>query len=139
MLAKYAGESESSESDDDRPEIASTKPQTTRAPFQPSGLAPGEDRRKLRVCKYFAKGSCHKGAACPFSHPDSLNKARETTSHSSVAEPRPAKSSASLLEMLMTKDIDRENYRILQCIEYICDREFLGAPAQYELLYQANN
>ncbi|KAJ2747552.1 hypothetical protein GGI20_000377 [Coemansia sp. BCRC 34301] len=136
MLVKYVGESESSENDDDEPEVASTKPPTIRAPFKPSGLAPGEDRRKLRVCKYFAKGTCHKGNACPFSHPASLSLARQsTTDHGSDAETRPIKGNTSLLEMLMTKDIDRENYRIFQCIEYICENNFLGTPTQYELLY----
>ncbi|KAJ2874150.1 hypothetical protein GGH93_002646 [Coemansia aciculifera] len=141
MLMQYAGESESSESDadDDGPEVVSTKPPATRAPFKPSGLAPGEDRRKLQVCKYFAKGSCHKGNACPFSHPDSLNKPRKNTAPNSATEPKPAKGGPSLLEMLMAKDIDRENYRIFQCIEYICDKNFLGAPAHIELLYQARH
>ncbi|KAJ2910965.1 hypothetical protein GGI21_000307 [Coemansia aciculifera] len=140
MLMQYADDSESSESDDDEPEVVSTKPPATRAPFKPSGLAPGEDRRKLRVCKYYAKGACHKGSSCPFSHPESLSKARETTSHNSDAEAgKSAKSSMSLLEMLMAKDVARENYRIFQCIEYICDNSFLGAPAQYELLYKIDS
>ncbi|KAJ2031069.1 hypothetical protein IWW57_000874 [Coemansia sp. S610] len=143
MLMQYAGDSESGESDsdsnDDGPEVASTKPPATRAPFKPSGLAPGEDRRKLRVCKYFAKGNCLKGKACPFSHPDSLSKPREDTVPGNAPESKPARSGPSLLEMLMAKDIERENYRIFQCIEYICDRNFLGTPAQIELLYQARH
>ncbi|KAJ2051514.1 hypothetical protein H4S04_001939 [Coemansia sp. S16] len=141
MLMQYAGESESNESDtdDDGPEVVSTKPPATRAPFKPSGLAPGEDRRKLRVCKYFAQGRCHKGNACPFSHPESLNKPRKDKAPSSAPEPTPAKGGPSLLEMLMAKDIERENYRIFQCIEYICDRNFLGAPAHIELLYQTRD
>ncbi|KAJ2493483.1 hypothetical protein IWW37_000572 [Coemansia sp. RSA 2050] len=141
MLMQYAGESESSESnsDDGGPEVASTKPPATRAPFKPSGLAPGEDRRKLRVCKYFAKGNCHKGKACPYSHPDSLNKPREATLPSNATESKQARPGPSLLEMLMAKDIERENYRIFQCIEYICDRNFLGTPAQIELLYKARH
>ncbi|KAJ2804214.1 hypothetical protein H4S07_004281 [Coemansia furcata] len=142
MLMQYAGESDTSEpdsDDDEGPELASTKPPPVRAPFRPSGLAPGEDRRKLQVCKYFAKGSCHKGKTCPFSHPESLNKLQESTTPSNAAtEAKQAKggSSSSLLAMLMAKDIDRENYRIFQCIQYICDRNFLGTPSQIELLYQ---
>ncbi|KAJ2840032.1 hypothetical protein FBU31_000589 [Coemansia sp. 'formosensis'] len=140
MLMQYAGESDTSEpdsDDDEGPELASTKPPPVRAPFRPSGLAPGEDRRKLQVCKYFAKGSCHKGKACPFSHPDSLNKLQESTPSNAIEAKQPkGGSSSSLLAMLMAKDIDRENYRIFQCIEYICDRNFLGTPSQIELLYQ---
>ncbi|KAJ2831387.1 hypothetical protein GGI24_001593 [Coemansia furcata] len=141
MLMQYAGESDTSEpdsDDDEGPELASTKPLAVRAPFRPSGLAPGEDRRKLQVCKYFAKGTCHKGKACPFSHPESLNKLQESTTPSNAATEakQPKGGSSSLLAMLMAKDIDRENYRIFQCIEYICDRNFLGTPSQIELLYQ---
>ncbi|KAJ2003780.1 hypothetical protein GGI04_001454 [Coemansia thaxteri] len=145
MLMSYAGESDADKSSDDdssdddkAPDLMSSKPPAVQAPFKPSGLAPGADRRKLRTCKYFAKDRCHRGNACPFAHSEP-HKPRETLPPASAAEPSSAKGTQSLLEMLMAKDIDRENSRILQCIEYICDKNFLGVPAQYELLYQTKH
>ncbi|KAJ2453589.1 hypothetical protein EV183_002114 [Coemansia sp. RSA 2336] len=123
MLANYGADSDSntalsdSESDgssDDAPETVSAKPQGPQAPFRPSAIA-HEDRRKLRVCKFFARGSCHKGDKCPFAHPEK------------PAEETPVQRK-SLLEKLMAKDIERENYRVWQCIEFICKHKFFDLP-----------
>ncbi|KAJ2543378.1 hypothetical protein EV175_005982 [Coemansia sp. RSA 1933] len=122
----------SSEDSDEAPESAPAKTRPPNMPFRASGMAPGEDRRKLRVCKFFARGSCNHGAACPFAHPESLQKAR-------AADPAPETLRTprdGLLHRLLAKDIERENHRVLQCIQYICDNDYLGVPARYELLYQ---
>ncbi|PIA17029.1 hypothetical protein COEREDRAFT_7796 [Coemansia reversa NRRL 1564] len=116
-------ESSDSGSDNSPPTVASVKC-AVHTPFRPSGLGPGDDRRKLRVCRFYARGSCHKGAACPFSHPESMKPANESSVEPSDAQP------ATLLARLMAKDIDRENRRVLQCIEYILDQNFLNIPSQ---------
>ncbi|KAI9482352.1 hypothetical protein LPJ78_003997 [Coemansia sp. RSA 989] len=124
MLANYGADSDSNsalpdsdsdESSDSAPETASAKPQGPQAPFRPSAIAPG-DRRKLRVCKFFARGSCHKGDKCPFAHPE-----KPTEEEAPVQR-------KSLLEKLMAKDIERENYRVWQCIEFICKHKFFDLP-----------
>ncbi|KAJ2860014.1 hypothetical protein GGI22_002832 [Coemansia erecta] len=127
----------SSDESAEAPETAPAKSLLPNVPFRASGIAPGEDRRKLRVCKYFARGACVRGTACPFAHPESLQKAQDE-------HPGPGSSAASanrsrdgLLHRLLAKDIERENYRVFQCIQYICDNGFLGVPARYDLLYQS--
>ncbi|KAI8323858.1 hypothetical protein GQ54DRAFT_93997 [Martensiomyces pterosporus] len=122
-----------SDSDSDAPEIVSAKHQPAPAPFKPSGIAPGADRRKLCVCKFFVKGNCRKGNACPFAHPESV---MERVSREENTADSKAASGGNLLEMLLAKDIERENHRVFQCIEYICNNDFLGVPLQYSLMFQ---
>ncbi|KAJ2160498.1 hypothetical protein GGF46_002198 [Coemansia sp. RSA 552] len=131
-LGGYGGGSDSdgggaaSSDSDSAPEEVSAKPASApQAPFRPTGIAPTEDRRKLRVCRFYARGGCRKGASCPFAHPDTLPAPPEQ------AGPGPVQT--SLLEKLMAKDIERENYRIWQCIEYICDHDFFGVPVRYNI------
>ncbi|KAJ1760983.1 hypothetical protein LPJ77_004364 [Coemansia sp. RSA 2523] len=107
-----ASDGSESDSSNGSPAVASAKAHGPRAPFRASGIAPHEDRRKLRVCKFYARGSCTKGTRCAFSHPES---AAPVSVEPSV-EPRPT----SLLAKLLAKDIDRENYRVWQCIDYLC-------------------
>ncbi|KAJ2656390.1 hypothetical protein IWW48_005067 [Coemansia sp. RSA 1200] len=119
----------SDESDGGAPEPTSARPPANMAPFRASGIAPGEDRRKLRVCKYFAQGSCNRGTACPFAHPESLRQPH-------TEDPAARHSQQGLLHRLLAKDIDRENHRVLQCLQYICDNDYLGVSARYDLQYQ---
>ncbi|KAJ1959792.1 hypothetical protein GGI12_004153 [Dipsacomyces acuminosporus] len=121
---------------DSAPEVVSAKHQAPNMPFKPSGIAPGADRRKLRVCKYFAMGKCRKGNACPFAHPESIKERLEQEAAAAAAESKARASSSNLLGMLLAKDIERENYRVLQCIEYICDRGFFNLPVEYSLLFK---
>ncbi|KAJ2081492.1 hypothetical protein H4R24_002317 [Coemansia sp. RSA 988] len=116
-------ESSDTGSDHSPPTVAPAK-SAVYTPFRPSGLGPSDDRRKLRVCRYYARGSCHQGAACPFAHPASMKPVEESSTQTSEAQ------STTLLARLMAKDIDRENRRVLQCIEYILDRNFLNVPSQ---------
>ncbi|KAJ1849960.1 hypothetical protein LPJ70_000129 [Coemansia sp. RSA 2708] len=118
-----ASQASDDESSDSAPEETSTKSRGPPVPFRPSGMAPSEDRRKLRVCKFFARGACTKGSKCPFAHPEATAPAAEVEAH-------PPKSS-SLLEMLMAKDIERENHRVWQCIDYICSKDFLDVPSAH--------
>ncbi|KAJ1885417.1 hypothetical protein LPJ66_010127 [Kickxella alabastrina] len=144
LLSAYASsqeeeEEEASDSGSDAPEMAPAKlyaPKQT--PFRPSTIAPEADRRSLRVCKYFTMGRCTKGPRCPFLHPESIQK-KQQQQQQQQAQNEPDEGPAlksSLLQMLLAKDIARENYRVLQCIEYICDKSFLGVPVEYALLYQ---
>ncbi|KAJ2683560.1 hypothetical protein H4R19_006985 [Coemansia spiralis] len=122
-LASYGGDSDSDAGSGSEPEEAPAKT-VCQAPFRPSAMAPDEDRRRLRVCQFFARGRCNKGDRCPFAHPESMRAAAD--------EPPPgSRPRATLLEMLMAKDVERENYRVLQCIEYIADRAYLGVPARH--------
>ncbi|KAJ2342852.1 hypothetical protein IWW50_000927 [Coemansia erecta] len=139
-LANYGdADSSSSSSDDessdnDAPDIAPAKSQTAPVPFRPSGMAPNEDRRKLRVCRFFARGACAKGSRCPFAHPEPAHPNK--TDADANGEP-PAMSNtkhASLLAMLMAKDIDRENYRVWQCIDHICRNNFLDIQPHHRHL-----
>ncbi|KAJ2801909.1 hypothetical protein H4R20_003490 [Coemansia guatemalensis] len=116
-------ESSDAGSDHSPPTVAPAK-STVYTPFRPSGLGPSEDRRKLRVCRYYARGNCNQGAACPFAHPASMNPVEESSVQTTDAQP------TMLLARLMAKDIERENRRVLQCIEYILDRNFLDVPSQ---------
>ncbi|KAJ2848228.1 hypothetical protein IWW36_003422 [Coemansia brasiliensis] len=134
MLANYGADSDSdvalsadSDSDassDGTPETASAKPQGPQAPFRPSTIAPNEDRRKLRVCKFFARGNCLKGDRCPFAHPEKV-----------AAEAQVTVQQKSLLEKLMAKDIERENYRVWQCIDFICKHKFFNIPTIHNSNY----
>ncbi|KAJ1951212.1 hypothetical protein FBU59_000297 [Linderina macrospora] len=131
MLAGYGSDSES----DSAPEQTSTKPQIKATPFQPQSMAPNEDKRKLRVCKYFLKKSCHKGAQCPFAHPESVKQKQEEqkAAEASVAA---VQRGGSLLGMLLAKDIERENYRIWQCLQHIVEKEYFKVPVKYDLLFR---
>ncbi|KAJ1856447.1 hypothetical protein GGH12_002475 [Coemansia sp. RSA 1822] len=107
-----ASDGSESDSSNGSPAVASAKAPGPRAPFRASGIAPHEDRRKLRVCKFYAHGSCSKGTRCAFAHPEPATP----ISVEPHVEPRPT----SLLAKLLAKDIDRENYRVWQCIDYLC-------------------
>ncbi|KAJ2770579.1 hypothetical protein IWQ57_002599 [Coemansia nantahalensis] len=122
-LASYGGDSEGGAESGSEPEEAPAKKAVRQAPHRPSAMAPEEDRRRLRVCRFFARGGCSKGDRCPFAHPQAAQTA-------AAEEPPPARPRATLLEMLMAKDVERENYRVLQCIEYIAKHDFLGVPAR---------
>ncbi|KAJ2785999.1 hypothetical protein H4R18_000214 [Coemansia javaensis] len=106
-------------SSDSAPESAPAKaPRAPGAPFRPSTMAPDADRRQLRTCRFFARGSCRRGAACPFAHHAAESAGEQQQQQQKRARPQ----RATLLEMLMAKDVERENYRVLQCIEYIAAR-----------------
>ncbi|KAJ2887870.1 hypothetical protein FB639_001027 [Coemansia asiatica] len=124
-------DSDSDSSDSSAPETAPSKHYVAQTPLRPSNMAPEADRRVLRVCKFFAKGRCNKGEACPFAHPDSI-RARNKDGGSGNGS---GHKSVSLLEMLLSKDIERENYRLLQCIEYIHQHNFLDVPVDYRIVY----
>ncbi|KAJ1995385.1 hypothetical protein GGI25_002502 [Coemansia spiralis] len=133
-----SADDESDSDSDAAPEMASTKNIAAKTPFRPSGLAPGEDRRKVRMCKFFARGKCNKGNTCPFAHPEAMQKtSKNVSSNDADVAATMQKREGGLLGMLLAKDIERENHRIYQCIEYICDNDFLGVPVRYDLLYQS--
>ncbi|KAJ2718319.1 hypothetical protein GGI07_005803 [Coemansia sp. Benny D115] len=137
MLGAYGQSSDSdcnsdgsdgdSEDSDSPPETVPLKHYAPQTPHRPATMAPGGDRRALRVCRFYAKGSCTKGAACPFSHPQQGARQAPAT-----AGPPPAPKHSSLLHMLLAKDIERENHRVLQCIQYICSNAFLGTQPRYD-------
>ncbi|KAJ2702802.1 hypothetical protein FB645_004166 [Coemansia sp. IMI 203386] len=130
MLAAYADSDSdsSSSSGGSAPEVAPAKHYVTQTPLRPSVMAPDADRRALRVCRFFARGNCAKGASCPFAHPESIGpRHKDTSNERSAANSRPA---ASLLQMLLAKDVERENRRLLQCIEHIHKHEFFNIPLE---------
>ncbi|KAJ1798132.1 hypothetical protein LPJ59_002697 [Coemansia sp. RSA 2399] len=127
----------SSDESAEMPESAPAKSLLPNVPFRASGIAPGEDRRKLRVCKYFSRGACVRGMACPFAHPESLQKTHGEHPGAASSAASTNRSQEGLLHRLLAKDIERENHRVFQCIQYICDNDFLGVPARYDLLYQS--
>ncbi|ORX66884.1 hypothetical protein DL89DRAFT_269923 [Linderina pennispora] len=133
MLAGYGSDSDSGSSSDSAPEQTSAKPNIKAAPFLPKSMAPNEDKRKLRVCKYFLKRSCRKGTKCPFAHPESVKQKQE---EKAAAEEPVVQRTGSLLGMLLAKDIERENYRIWQCLKHIVESEYFQVPVKYDLLFK---
>ncbi|KAG0171524.1 hypothetical protein DFQ30_000830 [Apophysomyces sp. BC1015] len=79
------------------------------------------------LCIYFARGWCRRGNACHFAHelPQSDQLSRRTRLTEEALEQRP-----NLLYTLYDKEIRYQRKIILQCLNYIVERDFFGASSR---------
>ncbi|KAJ3041119.1 hypothetical protein HDV00_009833 [Rhizophlyctis rosea] len=91
--------------------------------------APPQRRKSNFACRYFARGKCFKGDACPFRHEERprTGAANAKASNSVAAALSQLKQNRRpLLKMvrLLENDIKREKSALLQSIRYIVQRNF---------------
>ncbi|KAG0046098.1 hypothetical protein BGZ83_008709 [Gryganskiella cystojenkinii] len=80
-------------------------------------------QRPKRACRYFLKGTCHKGDKCTWSHDVALaakvQKSVQASVKTEVFRTRP-----SLLQMLLSGEIKQEKNVLLEAMRYIVDSNF---------------
>ncbi|GJJ72467.1 nuclear fragile X mental retardation-interacting protein 1 [Entomortierella parvispora] len=79
--------------------------------------------RPKRACRYFLKGTCHKGDKCSWSH-DAALAAKVQKSVQASVKTEVFRTRSSLLQMLLSGEIKQEKNVLLEAIRFIVDNNF---------------